>query len=77
MADTWEVLTLRGLSATDERAEEFTGTLVIHRVGSSEPVESVSVRIKRSILVELHDTLGRLLTRSRAFRPPSSRERGG
>ena len=68
MADTWEVLTLRGLSATDERAEEFTGTLVIHRVGSSEPVESVSIRIKRSILVELHDTLGRLLTRSRAFR---------
>ena len=77
MADTWEVLTLRGLSATDERAEEFTGTLVIHRVGSSEPVESVSVQIKRSILVELHDTLGRLLTRSRAFRPPSSRARGG
>ena len=68
MADTWEVLTLRGLSATDERAEEFTGTLVIHRVGSSEPVESVSVRIKRSILVELHDSLGRLLTRSRGFR---------
>jgi hypothetical protein len=69
MADTWEVLTLRGLSATDERAEAFTGTLVIHRVGSSEPVESVSIQIKRSILVELHDTLGRLLTRSRAFRP--------
>ena len=68
MADTWEVLTLRGLSATDERAEEFTGTLVIYRVGSSEPVESVSVRIKRSILVELHDGLGRLLTRSRGFR---------
>lgn len=68
MADTWEVLTLRGLSATDERAEEFTGTLVIHRVGSGEPVESVTVRIKRSILTELHDTLGRLLTRSRGFR---------
>ena len=73
MADTWEVLTLRGLSAVDERAEEFTGTLVIHRVGSSEPVESVSIRIKRSILIELHDTLGRLLTRSRGFRPPSKR----
>jgi hypothetical protein len=68
MADTWEVLTLRGLSATDERAEEFTGTLIIHRVGSSEPVESVTVRIKRSILGELHDTLGRLLARSRGFR---------
>ena len=68
MADTWEVLTLRGLSATDERAEEFTGTLVIHRVGSAEPVESVTVRVKRSILVELNDTLGRLLARSRGFR---------
>jgi len=68
MADTWEVLTLRGLSATDETAAEFTGTLVIHRVGSSEPVESVSIRIKRSILVELHDSLGRLLTRSRPYR---------
>lgn len=72
MADTWEVLTLRGLSATDERAEEFTGTLVIHRVGSSEPVESVTVRIRRSILVELHDHLGRLLARSVGFKPPSS-----
>lgn len=69
MAETWEVLTLRGLSATDERAEEFTGTLVIHRVGSSEPVESVAVRVKRSVIVELHETLGRLLTRSVGFRP--------
>jgi hypothetical protein len=69
MPETWEVLTLRGLSATDERAEEFTGTLVIHRVGSVEPVESVSVRVKRSALVELHDTLGRLLARSVPFRP--------
>ena len=69
MADTWEVLTLRGLSATDERAEEFTGTLVIHRAGSAEPVESVTVKVKRSILVELHDSLGRLLARSRGFKP--------
>jgi hypothetical protein len=69
MPDAWEVLTLRGLSATDERAEEFTGTLVIHRVGSSEPVESVAIRVKRSILVELHDNLARLLARSRAFKP--------
>jgi hypothetical protein len=69
MPDSWEVLTLRGLSATDERAEEFTGTLVIHRVGSSEPVESIAIRVKRSILAELHDNLGRLLTRSRAFKP--------
>jgi hypothetical protein len=69
MAETWEILTLRGLSATDERAEEFTGTLVIHRAGSSEPVESVTVRIKRSVLVELNDSLGRLLARSVGFRP--------
>jgi len=68
MADTWEVLTLRGLSATDERAEEFTGTLIIHRVGSREPVESVAVRVKRSTIAELHDALGRLLERSRGFR---------
>jgi hypothetical protein len=68
MSDTWEVLTLRGLAATDERAEEFTGTLVIHRLGSSEPVESVTVQVKRSILTELHATLGRLLNRSIGFR---------
>ncbi|MBI4594262.1 MAG: hypothetical protein HY728_08605 [Candidatus Rokubacteria bacterium] len=67
MNDTWEILTLRGLAATDERAEEFGGTLVIHRAGSSEPVESITVRVKRSVLLELHDTLGRLLTRSIGF----------
>jgi hypothetical protein len=67
MTDGWEILTLRGLAATDERAEEFTGTLVIHRIGSREPVESVPVRIKRSSLRELHDHLGRLLTRSIGF----------
>ena len=72
MSDTWEVLTLRGLSATDERAEEFTGTLVIHRVGGAEPVDSVTVRVKRSILVELHDNLGRLLARSVGLKPPAS-----
>ncbi len=64
MAESWEVLTLRGLAAVDERAEEFTGTLVIHRHGSAEPVESVTVRIKRSVVGELHETLGRLLARS-------------
>jgi hypothetical protein len=64
MADSWEVLTLRGLASTDERAQEFAGTLVIHRVGSAEPVESVQVSIKRSILAELHDSIGRLLARS-------------
>ena len=64
MADTWEFLQLRGLAATDERAEEFTGTLVIHKVGSTEPVESVILRVKRSMLTELHENIGRLLTRS-------------
>jgi hypothetical protein len=64
MAESWEVLTLRGLAATDERAEQFDGTLVIHRAGSREPVESVSVSIKRSVLAELHENLGRLLARS-------------
>ena len=71
MAETWEVLTLRGLSATDERAEEFVGTLVIHRVGTGEPVESV--RVKRSVLVELPDTVGRLLARSVGFIPKKSK----
>jgi hypothetical protein len=70
MSETWEVLTLRGLTATDERAEEFTGTLVIHREGSREPVESITVRVKRSVLGELQDTLGRLLARSIGFRRP-------
>ncbi|TMQ18701.1 MAG: hypothetical protein E6K82_19920 [Candidatus Rokuibacteriota bacterium] len=64
MAEAWEVLTLRGLAATDERAETFTGTLVIHRVGHPEPVESVGVQIRRSALAELHETLGRVLARS-------------
>lgn len=67
MTETWEVLTLRGLAATDERAEEFTGTLVIHRVGSAEPVEAITVRVKRSVLTEVHDTLARLLARSKGF----------
>jgi hypothetical protein len=64
MAEDWELLTLRGLAATDERAEMFTGTLVIHRLGSPEPVESVGVQVKRNVLVEMHETLGRLLARS-------------
>ncbi|MGH7277639.1 MAG: hypothetical protein ACREJG_03040 [Candidatus Rokuibacteriota bacterium] len=68
MAERWELLTLRGLATTDERAEEFTGTLVIHRVGSPEPVESVAVSVKRAVLAELHEQLGRLLARSTAFK---------
>ena len=68
MTQAWELLTLRGLAATDERAEEFTGTLVIHREGSPEPVESVTVRVKRSVVRELHEQLGRLLARSTGLR---------
>ena len=67
MAEEWEILTVRGLAATDERAEEFTGTLVIHKVGSTEPVENVAVKVKRSVVRELQETLGRLLTRSTGF----------
>jgi hypothetical protein len=67
MAEEWEILTLRGLTATDERAEEFTGTLVIHRAGSNEPVENVTVRIRRSIVREMQESLGRLLARSTGF----------
>ena len=68
MSDEWELLTVRGLAATDERAEEFVGTFVIHRAGSAEPVESIQVRVKRSILAEVHATLGRLLVRSVGFK---------
>ncbi|HKQ64898.1 MAG TPA: hypothetical protein VJZ73_07820 [Methylomirabilota bacterium] len=64
MPETWEILTLRGLAATDERAEKFVGSLVIHREGNPEPVENVTVAIKRTVLVELHENLGRLLARS-------------
>jgi len=70
MAEEWEILTLRGLTATDERAEEFTGTLVIHKVGSAEPVENVTVRIRRSIVREMQESLGRLLSRSTGFVRP-------
>ena len=64
MTEGWELLTLRGLAATDERADTFTGALVIHRLGSPEPVESVAVQVKRNVLVEMHETIGRLLARS-------------
>jgi hypothetical protein len=64
MPRAWEILTLRGLAATDERAERFVGSLVISREGNPEPVESVEVAIKRTVLVELHESLGRLLARS-------------
>ncbi|MBM4440039.1 MAG: hypothetical protein FJ027_06445 [Candidatus Rokubacteria bacterium] len=70
MAEEWEILTVRGLAATDERAEEFTGTLVIHKAGSAEPVENVTIRIKRSIVRETSETLARLLKRSTGFVRP-------
>lgn len=66
-AGEWELLTLRNLSMTDETAGEFTGTLVIHRTGSPEPVEHVTVRVKRSMLEEMSTTLQRLLARSTRY----------
>ena len=66
----WELLGVRGLAATDESAEEFTGTLLIHPVGATEPVEAVQIRVKRSILAELQTNLSRLLKRSTRFTPP-------
>jgi len=72
MSETWEILTLRGLAATDERAEKFVGSLVIHREGDSEPVESVTVAIKRTVLAELHENLGRLLARSTGIKRRTS-----
>ncbi len=64
----WELLLLRGLAMTDETAAEFSGTLVVHRAGSSEPVEHVRVRVKRSVLEEMAGTLQRLLARSVRYR---------
>ncbi len=63
----WELLTVRGLSMTDESAGEFVGTLVIHRTGSTEPVENVTVRVKRSVLEEVARTFQRLLARSTRY----------
>ena len=65
----WELLTVRGLAGTDERASEFVGTFVIHRRGSDEPVENITVRVKRGVLEEVARTLQRLLTRSPPFTP--------
>jgi hypothetical protein len=39
----WEILGIRQLAATDERAEEFSGTLLVHRRGAPEPVEPIAV----------------------------------
>lgn len=68
MSDTeWELLGVRGLAATNESAEEFTGTLLIHRLAGPEPVEAIPIRVKRSILAELQGNLTRLLERSVRF----------
>ncbi|MFQ5898052.1 MAG: hypothetical protein ACE5JN_07380 [Candidatus Methylomirabilia bacterium] len=70
MSQEWELVGVRGLAATDETAEEFAGILLIHRVGSDEPVEAVRLRVKRSTLSELEGTLRQLLKRSTRFTPP-------
>ncbi|MGH7319332.1 MAG: hypothetical protein ACRELA_06860 [Candidatus Rokuibacteriota bacterium] len=70
MADTiqaWELLGIRQLAATDEYAEEFTGTLLIHRRGATEPVETIEVTVKRAVLTELESYVTRLLRRSRGL----------
>lgn len=64
----WELLALRELAMTDETASEYSGTLVVHRAGSAEPVEHVRVRVKRGILEEMSTTLQRLLARSTRYR---------
>jgi len=46
---------------------EFVGTFVIHRAGSSEPVEQVQIRVKRSVLEEMSGTIQRLLVRSTRY----------
>jgi len=66
-AAEWEMLTLRGLAMTDETASEFTGTLVIHRAGSPEPVENVRVRVKRGVLEEMAGAVRRVLARSTPY----------
>lgn len=67
-SEGWEVLGIRELAATDERAEEFAGTLLIHQRGAAEPVEAVPVTVKRTVLAELESYLGRLLRRSRGLK---------
>lgn len=67
-AGGWEILGIRELAATDERAEEFAGTLLIHRRGTAEPVEAVPVTVNRTVLTEVEGYLGRLLRRSRGLK---------
>jgi hypothetical protein len=68
MAERWELLGVRQLAATDERADEFAGTLLVHRQGATEPVEVVEVRVARAVLEEIERYLARLLDRSRGLK---------
>ena len=64
-AEEWEILGIRQLAATDERADEFVGTLLVHRRGAPDPVETLAVTVKRTVLAEVEAYLARLLRRSR------------
>jgi hypothetical protein len=66
--EMWEILGIRQLAATDERAEEFAGILVVHRRGG-EPVTPLTVTVKRAVLAEMAAYLARLLDRSRGASP--------
>ena len=66
--ETWEILGIRELAATDERAEEFTGTLLVYRPGATEPLETIRVSARRAVLAELEAYVSRLLKRSRGLR---------
>jgi hypothetical protein len=65
--EAWEILGIRELAAADERAEEFSGTLLVHRRGTPEPLETIAVSVKRTVLVDLETYLVRLLRRSRGL----------
>ncbi len=65
--EAWEILGIRQLAAVDERAEQFEGTLLVHRRGAAEPVETIAVTVKRSVVAELEGYLTRLLRRSRGL----------
>ena len=71
--EEWEILGIRQLAATDERAEEFAGTLVVRRLGAEEPVATVRVTAKRTVLTEMEAYLARLLQRSRGRPRPEPR----
>lgn len=64
----WELLGIRQLAATDERAEEFAGILLVHRRGAPEPVEALPLTVRRAVLEEVAAYLTRLLHRSRGLR---------